>query len=797
MQTKPALLLGKLALASARLCQKAFSFSVSIGRASFVRSEKNAIEAFNYHSQQAANAQSEALSQAALSSLTFAQSNSCTITPLTLSSLSCELASQLQQENSAKAPLYSEITIYDHDEYAHKSLWSFGAAFSVCMALVLSLASANSAIAAPNNQSGAKVNDANAFSDQYLIGGSQLLQNGPSLEVERKLLLTHEEMVKHYADNYVSMMQKKQPANKTERCIITADALDRVLKPNSMVFWEGSCTDGKADGFGRAYVVTSGRIVFEMLTNLHADDPLYNTIYYIKNTELESSTQYFFGRSVRIQSSGLIINHTKLNNDLTVGMQMSDKANLITYQKDTSLKEPYILNIKDYGNYAHFVHDLSETPYPTLSMSYRLLDRRSGYNVGHHFTGRKSGVISGKFNDENGRERNSVIPSDVIERVKEITDEVDINVENTLTDVIDSMKVFNAYKDAVCDPHFDNSLCKKMRCKDICDLKNYITPDDSRVKEMLVRLVKNHNSRPLYAYLSSAKNADGSESQGALAVAPGVVDKDPTIVANSISGYTSGNTTQPSSTPDNLDFLPAKKPAANQAAQEGRLHNNLYPRELTQEQIQAKARDAQAVADAYQAAEQQASNEAINKRLEAIFGPDDSASNTTAGKTDPAGVDERIKTGTDTINTAEPNFRNNEFGYGDDDNYHPENTPPVVVNHSTRANEKPLYQAKGPSLAPRSYDAPDANYKERERLKDAHQSIDPKLNQHDQEFMDQQNELIEQQRLEHQREIEAAKARAIEQLKHDLERREAILETSNNRTSEEEQNLPVDFSSDK
>ena len=772
MQTKPALLFGKLALASARICQKAISFSVSFGRASFLRSEHNAIESLNYHLQESLNAQAEALLSASYKDDRAVRSEQSDIAPLHLSSLSFELASQLQHNENAKAPLYTEVTIYDHDDYAHRSFWSFGAALSACTAFILSLAAANTSIAAPHDMSNAK--GADTPIDQYLIGGSAILKNGPSLEVERSLLTTHEQMVKHYADNYVSMMQKKQPANKTEPCTITADALDRVLKPNSMVFWEGNCADGKADGFGRAYVVTGGRIVFEMLTNLHSDDPLYNTIYYIKNSELESSTQYFYGRSVRIQSSGLIITHTKLNNDLTVGMQMSDKANLITYQKDTSLKEPYILNIKDYGNYAHFIHDLSETPYPTLSMSYRLLDRRSGYNVGYQFTGRKSGMLNGKFTDEQGHEKSVTIPNDVIERVKEIADEVDINVENTLSDVIDSMKVFNAYKEAVCDPAFDNNLCKKMRCKDICDLKTYITPDDSRVKEMLVRLVKHHNGRPLYAYLSSAKSAEASENQGAQSAAPSIVDKDSSIVANTISGYNNGTTTQQHGTAADLDFVPSPE----KAKQEGILHNNLYPRQLTEEQMKAKVRDAQAVAEAYQAAAQRASNEDITKRLEAIFGKDDAAiPNANATTSD----------------TSKPSFGNNEFGYGDNDTYRPENTPLVGAHNAPK--EEPLYQAKGPSLAPRSYSAPDPNSKERQRLREAHQTIDPKLSAHDQKFKAQQQELIEQQRLEHQREIDTAKARALEQLKRDRERREAILETSRPRMSQEDQNLPVDLSS--
>lgn len=81
---------------------------------------------------------------------------------------------------------------------------------------------------------------ADAPVDQYLIGSSAILKNGPSLEVERSLLTTHEQMVKHYADNYVSMMQKKQPANKTEPCTITADALDRVL--NQILWCSGKVT---------------------------------------------------------------------------------------------------------------------------------------------------------------------------------------------------------------------------------------------------------------------------------------------------------------------------------------------------------------------------------------------------------------------------------------------------------------------------------------------------------------------------------------------------------------------------
>lgn len=340
----------------------------------------------------------------------------------------------------------------------------------------------------------------------YPIGGSRILMESPNLQYERNLLTLHEDLVKNYTENYVDEAKShaKQPANKTEKCLLSSEQLEGIVQNNSLVFWEGSCKDGKADGFGRAYVVGGGRMIFEMLTNFHAEEPIYTTTYYTKNSVVESRTTYFYGKSTRIQSSGVFITKSKVENDLIVGMMMYDKTNLITYQKEISQKSKYVLNSKDYGNYIHFIHDLQNTNYRSLYMSYRLADRTNGNKVGYNFTGLSSGQIKGTYTDEQGKDRSELIPRDVISHVIEINDEVNVNVEDSIKSVIAALPVVEAYMNVVCDASYQNPLCKKMSCKKICDLKETITPNDPEVKKLLLALVDHHNNRPLYTYLNNA-----------------------------------------------------------------------------------------------------------------------------------------------------------------------------------------------------------------------------------------------------------------------------------------------------
>lgn len=343
------------------------------------------------------------------------------------------------------------------------------------------------------------------------VAEDKILKESPNLDYERELLAQHAQVVANYNENYGKLGQPKQPANKSEPCIIKSDILDSVLSPNSMVFWEGSCVNDQADGFGRVYVISSGRKTFEMLTNFHAEEPDYTTTYYTKNTKIDSRTVYFYGKTNRFQSSGILITQSRVDNDLLVGMQTVDKLNLITYQKETSKNSKYVLNIKDYGNFIHFIHDLIHTPYRSLAMSYRLTNRANGANLGYSFTGHNDGSLTGNYIDKNNNSVSANIPSDVLDHIINVNNDIDVNVEGTLKNVIESVPVVNAYKNVVCNESYQNPTCTKMKCKEICDLNTEITPDTPEVKELLLRLVDHHNNKPLIAYINKAKSLGTAE----------------------------------------------------------------------------------------------------------------------------------------------------------------------------------------------------------------------------------------------------------------------------------------------
>ena len=99
---------------------------------------------------------------------------------------------------------------------------------------------------------------------------------------------------------------------------------------------------------------------------------------------------------------------------------------------------------------------------------------------------------------------------DVLDHVMDLNREIDINVEGALKNVIEALPVIDAYKNVVCSDSYQNPTCTKMKCKDICNLNKEITPDDNEVKELLLRLVDHHNSKPLVAYLNKAKTFMGT-----------------------------------------------------------------------------------------------------------------------------------------------------------------------------------------------------------------------------------------------------------------------------------------------
>ena len=63
---------------------------------------------------------------------------------------------------------------------------------------------------------------------------SELLLNSPHLDYERALFEQHNQIAANYNNNYETILKYKQPANKSEKCLVASDLLDGILLPNSI-----------------------------------------------------------------------------------------------------------------------------------------------------------------------------------------------------------------------------------------------------------------------------------------------------------------------------------------------------------------------------------------------------------------------------------------------------------------------------------------------------------------------------------------------------------------------------------
>ena len=79
-------------------------------------------------------------------------------------------------------------------------------------------------------------------------------------------------------------------------------------------------------------------------------------------------------------------------------------------------------------------------------MSYRLTNRANGANLGYSFTGHNDGSLTGNYIDKNNNSVSANIPSDVLDHIINVNNDIDVNVEGTLKNVIESVPVVNAYK---------------------------------------------------------------------------------------------------------------------------------------------------------------------------------------------------------------------------------------------------------------------------------------------------------------------------------------------------------------
>lgn len=338
---------------------------------------------------------------------------------------------------------------------------------------------------------------------------SRIIDNpdkSPNLNKERQILAHHDKLAQKINENYDKILIRKQPANKTDPCLIGTDSLNRYFNGNVLVFWEGNCANGLADGFGRVYVISGKRKVFELLANFHAEDPNFTTEYFSKDTQVENQTTFFYGKANRYRSSGINIIKNDLDNDLVVALEAIDKINWTTYLKEISKNSGYILNVKDLMNHRYLIHDLLNTPYKSMVMSYKLVNNNTGYNDSYSFLILTDGSTKTEINDGNNHAKDSPLPKDVVEYALNLNDEIEVSIEDSIKNVIEAMPVVNAYLNVICNPKYDNPVCRKMQCKNMCNLSSTITPNDEYVKQLLLKLVEHHNMRPLNSYLTTLIN---------------------------------------------------------------------------------------------------------------------------------------------------------------------------------------------------------------------------------------------------------------------------------------------------
>lgn len=333
-----------------------------------------------------------------------------------------------------------------------------------------------------------------------------LLNNSPDLRLERSLLKQHYSNVEFTKKNYEQMVVYKQPVNKSEPCKISSEIFDNRISQDdgAFVLWEGACNQGMADGFGRLYLIRSATPILELLAKLDADSLENSTVYYFKDTTVQGQTIFFYGKSNRHKASGITITQRDLDNNFIVAMLSLDKDNLLTYKKETSLNSKYVLNSMGLTNYSHIIYDLRNSSYNSLDLSYKMVDADS-MPIGFSLIGMNDGQLSAEMIRANTQRPVDIEPTvDMVKRIMEIVGDIDSQIEESLKNVLEAQPVVEVYKQVVCTAEYNSTLCHKLNCKSICSTKETISPNDSRVKELLLYLVHQHNAQEMRNYLRRA-----------------------------------------------------------------------------------------------------------------------------------------------------------------------------------------------------------------------------------------------------------------------------------------------------
>lgn len=333
-----------------------------------------------------------------------------------------------------------------------------------------------------------------------------LLEQSPDLRIERDLLHKHLSNVLFNQEHYEQMVIYKQPVNKGEPCKVSSEVFDNRTSQDdgSFILWEGACSQGFADGFGRLYLIRSSRPVLELLAKLDATSNELNTVYYFKDTSVQGQTIFFYGKSNRHKASGITITQRELDNNFMVTMLSLDKDNLVTYQKETSLNSKYVLNTMGLTNYSHIVYDLRNSTFHSLDISYKMVDAHN-QQIGYSILGASDGNLTGELIQSSNHRKKPIEPTDdMIKRLIEVVGDIDANIEDSLKNVLEAQPVIEVYKQVVCNADYNSTLCDKLQCKNICSEKSTVSPNDPRVKELLLYLVHQHNQQAIRNYLHHA-----------------------------------------------------------------------------------------------------------------------------------------------------------------------------------------------------------------------------------------------------------------------------------------------------
>ncbi|MDY0117213.1 MAG: hypothetical protein RBR59_06540 [Sulfurimonadaceae bacterium] len=313
---------------------------------------------------------------------------------------------------------------------------------------------------------------------------------------EQNNMAKYEEHRKQYI--HLKPIQKWiQPNNKVEKCLVYFEMdshMDKTIKSDYSLFWDGDCKNGLANGIGRTIENTLYNTIEEIAFFDNGKIMDYCVrIDKLENSTLEGECGYGYGRRFHFVST--IIDEK--SNDIKIEYRVASGGKYVVPTINTTINpfEDLVMSNVNYLTHSFFIMDVSaEKLHVTHAYG---MGNEKGLN-GYIITLYSDGDITAYEAVDNKRIANVILPKNYVKKRLELADIIENNSKLALESQKKAIFIKDKYKNKICKNNVTVDFMDNNEYKSICYENEKLILLQTKIDNKLARINQNKQSERYY-----------------------------------------------------------------------------------------------------------------------------------------------------------------------------------------------------------------------------------------------------------------------------------------------------------